>query len=90
MTTIIRSVSAPARRLAEIAAIIIALAVVALPAIASAANYAYVDQVGNVRSITSDTWQTAIATAPNIHINSGVVLLTSTNSDIVGDDVPAF
>jgi hypothetical protein len=82
MTTITHSIGATA--------LIAALALVSVPALAAAADYAYVDQQGNVRSTTADTWQAAIATAPNIHINSGVMLLTSANDDIVGNDVPAF
>jgi hypothetical protein len=85
MTTFTRSLFTPTRRLLEVAAIITVVALVALPAIAAAADYAYVDQVGNVRSTTADTWQTAIATAPNIHVNSGVMLLNSANDDILNN-----
>jgi hypothetical protein len=82
MTTITHSVSA--------VVLAAALALMAVPALAFAADYAYVDQLGNVRSTTADNWQAAIATAPNIHINSGVMLLTTANDEVVGDEVPAF
>ena len=58
------------------------------PAFASAATYAYVDTMGEVKSITANDWMTAIATAPGIHINSGVMLLLSAaDYAVVGDDV---
>ena len=62
-----------------------------LPAFAQAATYAYVDASGDVRSITASDWQTAINTAPNIHMHSGVLLLNSSaDYEIVGDNVAAF
>ncbi len=64
---------------------------VSVPLFANAATYAYVDAVGEVRSVTAVDWMTAIKTAPNIHINSGVLLLnTAADFTIVGDNVPAF
>lgn len=59
------------------------LAIMSFPSFASAATYAFVDQSSNVRSIVADTWQTAIASAPNIHINSGVMLLNGLNNGIL-------
>lgn len=58
-------------------AVITAIALLSLPAFASAASYAYVDATGEVRSVTANDWMTAIAVAPNIHIHSGVFLLKS-------------
>jgi len=65
-------------------------ALMAAPIFAQAANYAYVDKQGEVKMVTANDWMTAIAVAPNIHINSGVFLLTSA-SDLaaVGDKVPS-
>ncbi len=55
---------------------------------AHAAQYAYVDAAGDVKSVTANDWRSAIATAPNIHMHSGVLLLTTANDyDIVGDKV---
>ena len=58
------------------------------PAMASASVYAYVDTAGEVKTVTANDWMTAIATAPFIHIHSGVMLLT-TAADylVVGDQV---
>jgi hypothetical protein len=58
------------------------------PVVASAAVYAYVDTAGEVKSITATDWMTAIATAPFIHMHSGVILLaTAADYLIVGDKV---
>ena len=55
---------------------------------AEAAVYAYVDAAGDVKSVTANDWRTAIATAPNIHRNSGVMLLdTADDYNIIGDKV---
>ena len=60
------------------------------PATADAAQYAYVDNTGDVRSVTANDWRTAIATAPNIDEHSGVLLLDSVEDfEVVGDDVPS-
>jgi hypothetical protein len=64
---------------------------VSLPLFANAASYAYVDAFGDVRSVTAVDWMTAIKTAPNIHMHSGVLLLDSAaDFTIVGDNVAAF
>ena len=49
---------------------------VVMPAAASAAVYGYVDTTGQVKSVTADDWMTAMATAPGIHMHSGVFLFT--------------
>lgn len=60
----------------------------ALPGIASAATYAYVNKLGEVSTVTANDWQTAMATALNIHIRSGVMLLdTQAEFEIVGDSI---
>lgn len=63
------------------------VAVVAVPAGAFAATYAYVDQAGDVRTVEAATPQAALTTAPSIDEHSGVMLLANPNDDIVGDDV---
>lgn len=71
--------------------IVATAAFIALPAFAFAATYAYVDNIGDVKTITADDWQTAIAIAPNIYIHSGVLLLDSAaDYEVVGDDVSGF
>ena len=65
--------------------------VLASPLSANAATYAYVTTGGDVKSVVADDWMTAITTAPNRHLNSGVLLLkTSSDFTIVGDNVTAF
>ena len=55
---------------------------------AHAAMYAYVDAAGDVKSVTANDWRSAIATAPNIHMHSGVLLLmTAQDQQILGDKV---
>ncbi len=67
------------------------VAAMSFPVFAQAASYAYVDVNGEVRSVTATDWMTAIKTAPNIHLHSGVLLLsTAADFGIVGDNVPAF
>ena len=64
---------------------------VSFSASASAATYAYVDKTGEVKSVVADTWMSAINIAPNIHINSGVLLLKSASDfTIIGDDVKSI
>ena len=66
----------------------VAFLALATPLFAGAATYAYVDANGEVKSVTAGSWQTAIATAINIHMHSGVLLLsTPADFEIVGDQV---
>lgn len=57
--------------------VVLAIAMLSMPAFSNAADYAYVDAQGEVKSVTATDWMTAIATALNIHIHSGVYLLKS-------------
>lgn len=67
----------------------VAAAVVALPAASYAATYAYVNVAGEVMTTEATNADQALATAPNLHVRSGVMLINSSDdSDIVGDDVP--
>jgi len=59
------------------ALVVLSIALLSMPAFSNAADYAYVDAQGEVKSVTASDWMTAIATALNIHINSGVYLLKS-------------
>lgn len=59
------------------ALIVLSIALISIPAFAQAADYAYVDAQGEVKSVTANDWMTAIATAANIAFDSGVYLLKS-------------
>jgi hypothetical protein len=75
----------------NIGILIAALAFLVTPLLSYAASYAYVDNNGEVKSVTADTWQAALVNAPNIYIHSGVLLLDSTaDYDVVDDDVRGF
>ncbi len=64
---------------------------VAVTGSAQAATFAYVDAAGDVKSVVANDWRTAIATAPNIHMHSGVMLLTTAaDYTIVGDSVAGY
>ncbi|MDB5245263.1 MAG: hypothetical protein JWN90_368 [Parcubacteria group bacterium] len=62
-------------------------AVIALPSMSYAATYAYVNSSGEVAAVTADTAAQALATAPNMDIHSGVMLLSNPNDGIIGDTV---
>ena len=63
--------------------------VLAGPALSYAQMYAYVDVSGDVRTVDTVDANTAINTAPSIHPRSGVMILdSSSDEDLVGDDVP--
>ncbi len=71
--------------------LVVALIIASIPAFAGAASYAYVDSFGDVKMVVANDWQTAIAIAPNRHINSGVLLLNSASDfTIVGDSVNGY
>jgi hypothetical protein len=71
-----------------VAFLLLMAAMLVTPAFASAATYAYVDAMGDVKSVTANDWMSAIATAPNIHIHSGVMILnTALNFTVVNGEV---
>ena len=62
--------------------------VMALPSLASAATYAYVNKSGEVSTVTADSATSALMTAPNMDIHSGVMLLISQlDFGLVGDTI---
>ena len=82
------SSNASARFLIALTLVAAYLFLALLPAFATAATYAYVNQSGEVRMVTADTPTIAIATAPNIHVHSGVLLLDSAaDNEVIGDSV---
>jgi hypothetical protein len=76
-------------RFYRVAGVIASSAIVmALPTLAHAASYAYVNQAGDINMVTANDWMTAIATAPNIDSHSGVLLINdSTDQALVGSSV---
>lgn len=71
-----------------VGSLIFSLALASLPSFAHAASYAYVDIHGEVKTVVANNWQSAITLAPDIHINSGVLLLNNdADFSIVGNDV---
>lgn len=88
MTTSFRFSAASVRLIAAGIAVAGIVAMIS-PGLAHAATYtyAYVNTAGEVNAVAASDWQTAIATASNIHPHSGVLLLTSQNSDIVGTKI---
>ncbi len=71
--------------------LIIALGIaasVALPAGAFAQTYAYVNTAGEVMTTEAASADAALMTAPNLHVHSGVMLVGSDDTDVIGDDVP--
>lgn len=74
-----------------IVAAIMFIGFIAVMSAAQAATYAYVDAAGDVKSVDAVDWKTAIAVAPNIHIHSGVMLLTTAaDYTVVGDSVAGY
>ncbi len=64
------------------------LAAFALPTSSQAATYAYVNQSGEVSMVIANDPMTAIATAVNRALRSGVILLNGINdAGLVGDRV---
>lgn len=65
-----------------------AAALISLPSFASAASYGFVNHSGEVSMVTADTANSAMATAFNISLHSGVILLSNPTGDgMVGDQV---
>lgn len=63
-------------------------AATALPTSAFAQMYAYVNTSGEVMTMDAVDASTALRTAPNLHVHSGVMEVSSTNDAVVGDEVP--
>lgn len=62
--------------------------VLASPASAFAATYAYVNTSGDVTTMEAPSAAIALTTAPNMAVHSGVLLLDSVaDQEVVGDDV---
>lgn len=59
------------------------LLTMALPSLAHASTYAYVNNSMEVSSVVAGDWMTAIATAINISLHSGVLLLTNLNQYVL-------
>ena len=61
---------------------------ISVPASSYAANYAYVDRVGEVKMFVADTANIALRDAPNMDVHSGVILLnTAQNISLVGTNL---
>ena len=86
MTILNRSISTLG--MAVLATITLALVMMtSIPAHAQAATYAFVNNSGEVSIVSADSPAQALATAFNISIHSGVMLLQSQLDAIVGDHV---
>jgi len=64
--------------LKQIITAFIVLTVLTLPAVSLANTYQYVDAGGRLQSVEANSTTQALATAPNIGLHSGVMLVTST------------
>lgn len=88
MATSNRFSSTPMRNIVIAGIAVSSMFVMALPSLASAATYAYVNKSGEVSTVTANDWQSALVNASNIDIHSGVMLLVSQlDNSIVGDSV---
>lgn len=62
-------------------------AALAFPAATFAQTFAYVNTSGEVTTVDAADANTALRTAPNISLHSGVMLLQNGSDSIVGDSV---
>ena len=62
-------------------------AVVALPGVSFAQTYAYVNTSGDVSSVEADTASQALVTAPSIGVHSGVMLINSSDNNVLDQTV---
>lgn len=62
-------------------------AVLAVPAFSYAAPYAFVNASGEVNMVEAASAQEALTTAPNIHMRSGVMLLSDSDDDILNNSI---
>lgn len=70
------------------AGLMAAFAIAVVPAMSYAANYAFVNNSGEVSLVIANTAEQAIATAFNRSARSGVILLNSlADNGLVGDNV---
>jgi len=74
-------------KFAVLALTVATFALIALPAFSQAASYAYVNQSGEVNMVIANDPMTAIAIAPNRAMHSGVILLTTQSTGLIGDNV---
>ncbi len=69
-------------------AVLVLLGMAVTPVPASAALFGFVDTSGYLRTVEATSWQTAIVTASNIHMHSGVMLMNSAaRLDLVGERI---
>ncbi len=61
------------------------IAAAAVPGLASAATYAYVNTAGEVMTMEAATAEVALTTAPNLHLRSGVMLVGDDDADVIGN-----
>lgn len=66
--------------------IALSTAIMAVPSVSFAANYAYVNHMGEVNMVSADSPMEAINTAPSIGIHSGVMILNSQSDETILDD----
>jgi len=59
------------------------------PAFSYASTYAYVNQFGQMNTVVADTPAMAIAIAPGIATNSGVVLMSNSTGVVLGANTSA-
>lgn len=82
------SFSAASKRLLIAGLVASSVFAMAIPSFAHAATYAYVNQSGEVSTVTADNPTLAMANAFKIDIHSGVMLLISQlDFGLVGDNI---
>ena len=82
------SFSAASKRLLIAGLVASSVFAMAIPSFAHAATYAYVNQSGEVSTVTADNPTLAMANAFKIDIHSGVMLLISQlDFELVGDSI---
>ena len=82
------SFSAASKRLLIAGLVASSVFAMAIPSFAHAATYAYVNQSGEVNTVTADNPTLAMANAFKIDIHSGVMLLISQlDFGLVGDNI---
>lgn len=65
-----------------------AILLLGLPGFSSAMSFAYVNKLGEVKIVEANSSTNAMILAPNIHVNSGVMMLDSAEDyEMLGDRV---